>query len=93
MVGVDWRVPLDAAWERVGSDVGASRATSTRPRCSAPWDVVEAKALDVLRAGRTDARARVQPGARRAAGTPTPRRCERLVDLVHERPNDRRRRR
>ncbi len=60
-----------AARSRVGAGRvrrARSRGTSTPPRVWRPWDVVEAKALDVLRRGRRPAGARVQPGSRRAAG-------------------------
>ena len=33
-IGVDWRIPLDIAWERIGY-ASASRATSMPPRCTA----------------------------------------------------------
>jgi len=83
VVGVDWRVPLHRAWERIGYDV-AIQGNLDPAACLAPWDVVEAKALAVLR---------------RAAGGPgpvfnlghgvlpetAPDTLERLVDLVHER--------
>jgi uroporphyrinogen decarboxylase len=48
VVGVDWRVPLDAARTRVGRDV-ALQGNLDPAVCLAPWDVVEATALDVLR--------------------------------------------
>ena len=35
LVSVDWRVPLDEAWRRIGPARG-SRATSTRPCCWPP---------------------------------------------------------
>jgi uroporphyrinogen decarboxylase len=83
VVGVDWRVPLDAAWERVGLDT-AVQGNLDPAACLAPWEVVEAKALDVL--GRAGGR----PGHVFNLGhgvlpsTP-PETLERLVDLVHER--------
>ncbi len=54
VVGVDWRVPLDAAWERVGPDVGV-QGNLDPAVLSAPWDVVEAETDRVLaaRAGAT----------------------------------------
>ena len=60
VVGVDWRVPLDVAWERVGLDC-AVQGNLDPAACLGPWNVVEAKAADVLR---------VQPGPRRAAWDP-----------------------
>ena len=55
VVGVDWRVPLDRAWDRVGPDV-AVQGNLDPAACVAPWEVVEAKAMDVL------ARAAGRPG-------------------------------
>ena len=70
VVGVDWRVPLDAA---------ARRAGGTRPVQGnldpavlfADAASVEAEARRIVAEGRRRARARVQPGPRRAARTPT----------------------
>lgn len=48
VVGVDWRVPLDAARQRVGP--GKALQGNLDPAvCLAPWPAVEAAALDVLR--------------------------------------------
>jgi uroporphyrinogen decarboxylase len=48
VVGVDWRVPLDEARRRVGA--GAALQGNLDPAlCLAPWEVVEAAALDVIR--------------------------------------------
>ena len=50
VVGVDWRVPLDVARERVGP--GRALQGNLDPDvCLAPWPVVEAAATDVLRRG------------------------------------------
>ena len=48
VVGVDWRVPLDVARTRVADGV-ALQGNLDPAVCLAPWDVVEASALDVLR--------------------------------------------
>ena len=48
VVGVDWRVPLDVARTRVADGV-ALQGNLDPAVCLAPWDVVEAAALDVLR--------------------------------------------
>ncbi len=48
VVGVDWRVPLDAARERVG-DYKALQGNLDPAILGAPWNVVEAEVLDVLR--------------------------------------------
>jgi uroporphyrinogen decarboxylase len=47
-VSVDWRLPLDEAWERIGHD-RAIQGNLDPAVCLAPWDVVEARAADVLR--------------------------------------------
>ncbi|GIU98773.1 MAG: hypothetical protein KatS3mg014_0389 [Actinomycetota bacterium] len=81
MIGVDWRVPLDAAWERVGTDRGI-QGNLDPAVCLAPWEAVRAKALRVL--GRAGGR----PGHVFNLGhgvlpeTP-PDTLARLVDLVH----------
>lgn len=83
VVGVDWRVPLHLAWERVGFDVGV-QGNLDPAVCLAPWEAVENKALNVLR------RAALRPGHvfnlghGVLPGTP-PDTLVRLVDLVHER--------
>jgi uroporphyrinogen decarboxylase len=48
LVSVDWRVPLDAAWERIGYDKGI-QGNLDPIRVLAPWDSVAAGARDVLR--------------------------------------------
>jgi uroporphyrinogen decarboxylase len=83
VVGVDWRVPLDRAWDRVGPGV-AVQGNLDPAACVAPWEVVEAKAMDVL------ARAARRPGHVFNLGHGVlpgtePETLERLVDLVHER--------
>jgi uroporphyrinogen decarboxylase len=83
VVGVDWRVPLDRAWERVGTDV-AVQGNLDPAACLGPWEVTEAKALDVLR------RAGGRPGHVFNLGHgvlpgTVPETLERLVELVHER--------
>lgn len=83
VVGVDWRVPLHEAWERVGFDV-AVQGNLDPAACLAPWDVVETKALAVLRraAGRPGHVFNLGHGI--LPGTPVEN-VERLVDLVHGR--------
>jgi uroporphyrinogen decarboxylase len=49
-VSVDWRLPLDEAWERVGDK--ALQGNLDPAVCLAPWDVVAARAEDVLRRAR-----------------------------------------
>jgi uroporphyrinogen decarboxylase len=83
VVGVDWRVPLHEARERIGFDV-AVQGNLDPAVCLAPWEAVEGKALAVLR------RAAGRPGHIFNLGhgvlpdTP-PETLQRLVDLVHER--------
>jgi uroporphyrinogen decarboxylase len=48
VVGVDWRVPLDAARRRVGPD-HAVQGNLDPAVCLAPWEVVADEARDVLR--------------------------------------------
>jgi uroporphyrinogen decarboxylase len=83
VVGVDWRVPLNEAWERVGFDVGV-QGNLDPAVCLAPWEAVETKALSVLR------RAGGRPGHVFNLGHGVlpgtdPDILARLVDLVHER--------
>jgi uroporphyrinogen decarboxylase len=83
VVGVDWRVPLHEAWERVGFDV-AVQGNLDPGVCLAPWEAVEAKALAVLRrAGGRDGHV-FNLGHGVLPGTPVEN-LQRLVDLVHER--------
>jgi uroporphyrinogen decarboxylase len=54
VIGVDWRTPLDTAWERVGSDAGV-QGNLDPAIVTASWDAIEPKARDVLaRAGGRD---------------------------------------
>ena len=48
VLGVDWRVPLDIARERVGDSV-TLQGNLDPAVCLAEWSVVEPRALDVLR--------------------------------------------
>lgn len=47
-VSVDWRLPLDAAWERIGPGL-AIQGNLDPTLALAPWPAVEAGARDVLR--------------------------------------------
>ena len=53
VVGVDWRVPLDAARRRVGPDL-AVQGNLDPALCVAPWPVVEAATRQVLARGGAD---------------------------------------
>jgi uroporphyrinogen decarboxylase len=83
VIGVDWRVPLHEAWERVGFDVGV-QGNLDPAVCLAPWDAVEPKALAVLRraAGRDGHVFNLGHGV--LPGTPVEN-LQRLVELVHAR--------
>jgi uroporphyrinogen decarboxylase len=83
VVGVDWRVPLHEAWERIGYDV-AIQGNLDPAVCLAPWEAVEVKALAVLRraAGRVGHVFNLGHGVLPA--TPVEN-LQRLVDLVHQR--------
>ena len=49
-VSVDWRAPLDVAWDAIGDR--AIQGNLDPAVCLAPWTVVEARARDVLRRAR-----------------------------------------
>jgi uroporphyrinogen decarboxylase len=82
VIGVDWRTPLDEAWDKVGPDV-AVQGNLDPTVLFAPWDVVEKAAAKVL------ARARGRSGHVFNLGhgilpeTPVDT-VARLVDFVHE---------
>lgn len=83
VLGVDWRTPLDAGWERIGHDRGA-QGNLDPTRLLAGWEATEAGALDVLqRAGGRDGHV-FNLGHGVLPGT-DPDVLARLVDLVHER--------
>jgi uroporphyrinogen decarboxylase len=83
VIGVDWRVPLDLAWERIGHDRGIQGNLDSAV-CLASWDAVERKALGVLeRAGGRDGHV-FNLGHGVLPTTPVEN-LQRLVDLVHER--------
>jgi uroporphyrinogen decarboxylase len=48
VIGVDWRVPLDVAWERVGHDRGI-QGNLDGALLLGPWERVERATEDVLR--------------------------------------------
>ncbi len=83
VIGVDWRTPLDVAWDRVGPDA-ALQGNLDPSVLSAPWDVVEAETDLVLdRAASRDGHI-----FNLGHGVPPdtdPDTLRRLVDLVHER--------
>jgi uroporphyrinogen decarboxylase len=82
VIGVDWRLPLDAAWERVGHDRGI-QGNLDGAVLLGPWERAEAGARDVL--GRAGGR----PGHIFNLGhgvlpETDPELLGRLVRLVHE---------
>jgi len=82
-IGVDHRVLLDDAWERIGTD-RAVQGNLDPAVLLAPWEAVQAKALDVLqRAGGRDGHV-FNLGHGVLPSTPVEH-LQRLVDLVHER--------
>ena len=83
VIGVDWRVPLDVAWERIGHDRGI-QGNLDGAVLLGPWARVEGATLDVLR--RADGR----PGhvfnlGHGVVPETDPDDLARLVHLVHER--------
>lgn len=82
-VGVDHRVLLDAAWDRLGHDT-VVQGNLDPAALLAPWEAVEHKALDVLdRAGQRPGHV-FNLGHGVLPSTPVAT-LQRLVDLVHER--------
>ena len=47
IIGVDWRIPLDAAWDLLGEDVGIQGNLEPAVLLG-PWELVRQKTLDVL---------------------------------------------
>jgi uroporphyrinogen decarboxylase len=83
VIGVDWRVPLDVAWERIGYERGIQGNLDGAVMLG-PWERVEAGAKDVLQ------RAGGRPGHIFNLGhgvlpETDPELLGRLVRLVHER--------
>jgi uroporphyrinogen decarboxylase len=81
VVGVDWRVPLDEARQRIGPDV-AVQGNLDPAVCLAPWPVVAEAATEVLalNAGRPGHIFNLGHGV---LPETDPEVLERLVDLVH----------
>jgi uroporphyrinogen decarboxylase len=81
VIGVDWRVPLDAAWRRVGGERGV-QGNLDPVAALGPWESLEADARRVLAraAGRDGHVFNLGHGV--LPGTPVEN-LQRLVDLVH----------
>jgi uroporphyrinogen decarboxylase len=82
VVGVDWRVALDAAAERVGPGV-ALQGNLDPATVFAPWPAVAERARDVLRRGKA-AEAHIFNLGHGVLPDTDPDVLARLVDLVHE---------
>ena len=81
-IGVDWRVPLDRAWERIGGR--AIQGNLDPAVCTASSDAVERAATEILdRAAMRDGHV-FNLGHGVLPDTPVEN-LQRLVDLVHER--------
>jgi uroporphyrinogen decarboxylase len=81
VVSVDWRIPLDEAWRRIGLDKGI-QGNLEPAILLAPWEVIEREARKVLRraAGRPGHIFNLGHGV--LAETPADN-LKRLVELVH----------
>jgi uroporphyrinogen decarboxylase len=80
-IGVDWRIPLDIAWARIGYDRGIQGNLDPLVLLG-PWEVVEREAGGVLR------RAAGRPGHVFNVGhgihpQTSPDQIQRLVEFVH----------
>lgn len=82
VIGLDWRVPLDSGWERIGLDRGV-QGNLDPAVCLGSWDAVRDKALGVLRRAGGRAGHVFNLGHGVLPSTP-PETLQRLVDLVHE---------
>lgn len=83
VVGIDWRLPLDVAWSRVG-DQRAVQGNLDPAALLAPWDVLKAEVDDLLEraAGRNGHIFNLGHGVLKATPVDTVRR---LVEYVQER--------
>jgi uroporphyrinogen decarboxylase len=81
-IGVDWRVPLDVAWDRIGLD-RAIQGNLDPAVCVAPWPVVERAAAEVLERAAMRAGHVFNLGHGVLPSTPVET-LQRLVDLVHD---------
>jgi uroporphyrinogen decarboxylase len=82
VVGVDWRVPLDEAATRVPPGT-ALQGNLDPATLLAPWDVVAARARDILRRGQSAEGHIFNLGHGVLPGT-DPAQLARLTDLIHE---------
>jgi uroporphyrinogen decarboxylase len=82
VIGLDWRVPVDVSWARIGHDLGV-QGNLDPAALFAPWSVVEEQALDILQRVGTRPGHVFNLGHGLLPGTPLDH-IMRLVDLVHE---------
>ncbi|MFN2388900.1 MAG: uroporphyrinogen decarboxylase [Actinomycetota bacterium] len=80
VMGVDWRVPLDAARRRLGP-ARAVQGNLDPALCLAPWDVLEERAREVLARG--GGRGHIFNLGHGVLPRTDPDRLARLVELVH----------
>ena len=80
VVGVDWRTPLDEARARTGGRV-ALQGNLDPAVCLAPWDVVHARAADVLVKG--GGRGHIFNLGHGVLPDTDPATLEKLVEFVH----------
>jgi uroporphyrinogen decarboxylase len=81
VIGVDWRTPLDEAWERVGHDV-AVQGNLDPALLFAPWEVLAGAAERVLSRAAGKSGHIFNLGHGILPETPVDN-VQRLVDLVH----------
>jgi uroporphyrinogen decarboxylase len=82
VLGVDWRLGIDRAWDLAGHDRGI-QGNLDPAAALAPWDVLREEARDVLRRARHGAGHVFNLGHGVLKETPVEN-LQRLVDLVHE---------
>ena len=81
VMGIDWRVPLDVARERLGDKV-VLQGNLDPTVCLGPWDVIEEQAHDILR--RLGGRGHIFNLGHGVLPESDPDNLKRLVDLVHD---------
>jgi uroporphyrinogen decarboxylase len=82
VVGVDWRIPLDRAWERMGSSV-AIQGNLDPAALLAPWPVIERKTRQVL-AGAAGRPGHIFNLGHGVLPETSPDTLRRLTEFVHE---------
>lgn len=82
VIGVDWRLHLDDAWQRVGGGV-AVQGNLDPALLTAPWPVLAERVRDVLRAGGRVSSGHVFNLGHGVPPTTDPDTLARVVELVH----------